>query len=166
MQKLKEQAEAQSGVPFSAVEQARQANIYQTLGADRLSSLSTAFYERVYADEAWFRSLFANTTKEAATRNQKEFLAQQFGGPADYQQRKGPAVLLARHGPYAVDARAAPRWLEHMFGAMRDVGIDGDVGRLMQRYFQHMAWFIVFGRLLVNPGRTVGYFAKHVEGQA
>lgn len=52
MQKLRQQVEAKSGVPFSEVEHACQANIYKTLSAHTdCHSLLTAFYERVDADE-------------------------------------------------------------------------------------------------------------------
>lgn len=166
MQELRVKSERQSGVPFSAVEQARQAKLYERLGEKTIFALSEQFYTRVYADEEWFRGIFANTTKEAAMRNQREFLVQEFGGPPLYRQRKGHTALLGRHAPYAVTHRAAERWLAHMESAIAQVVRDEECAVLLVRYFKHMASFVVFGREWVNPGRTVGYYGKHEEGEA
>jgi hypothetical protein len=40
-------------------------------------------------DQEWFRSIFVNSTKEDAIRNQYEFFVQRMGGPPLYSQRKG-----------------------------------------------------------------------------
>lgn len=165
MQQLRAQATEASGVPYSAVEEALSANLYNRLGWQTLCALSEDFYSRVYSDEQWFRAIFANTTREAAARNQREFLAQEFGGPALYRERKGHTAIIGRHGPYAVDARAAERWLQHMHAAVLTVIKDPEVQILMINYFKHMAWYIVFGKQLVNGMRTVGYYGKHTEGQ-
>lgn len=165
MQRLRAEAEAHSGVPYSAVEEARAANLYARLGADTFTRLSAEFYARVYGDEAWFRALFANTTQEAAARNQREFLTQEFGGPPLYRARKGCTSLLARHGPYAVTHAARHRWLAHMEGACRAAVGDEQCFALLMAYFRHMAAFVVVGRELVNPARTVGYYGVHREGE-
>lgn len=165
MQRLRQLAESECGVPYDAVEEARKANLYERIGRDKLALLSEAFYARVYADEEWFRNLFANTTREAAIRNQREFFAQEFGGPRDYELRKGHTALLGRHGPYAIEENAARRWLELMNLALHDVEIEGENRRLIWNYLNHMAWFVVHGRKLVNGMRTVGYYGKHREGQ-
>lgn len=162
---LHAQAAAASSVPFSAVEEARAAGLYMRIGAEKLASLSAAFYERVYSDEPWFRALFASTSRAAATRNQVEFHAQEFGGPRLYEERKGPTMLLGRHGPYAIGKREAERWLALMEAAIDDVAIVGEEAALLRGYFRHMAWYIVYGRELVNPARTVGYYGKHQEGE-
>lgn len=165
MKALHARAETASGIPRSAVEEARGAKLYEKLGAEKIHALSSAFYKRVYDDEQWFRMLFANTTREAAIRNQTEFLTQEFGGPRLYEERKGCTMLLGRHGPYAVDGRAARKWVEIMEGAVEDTGIGGEVREMLLGYFRHMAWVVVFGRELVNSGRTVGYYGKHQEGE-
>jgi len=165
MQELRAQAAAKSGVPYAAVTAARDARLYERLGAEKLAAITEEFYTRVYEDEGWFRAIFANTTKEAAMRNQREFLAQEFGGPALYRARKGHTALLGRHAPYEIGHRAAERWVLLMEGAVAAVGVDGECFGLLMGYFRHMAAFVVFGRELVNPGRTVGYYGKHAEGE-
>lgn len=168
LRELRRRAEDLSGVPYSAVEAAKAAKIYESLGYDMLHRLSEAFYRRVYGNETWFRSLFANTTRAAAIQNQVEFLTQEFGGPRLYEQRKGCTMLLGRHGMYGIDGKAAKRWLECMEGALSDVGIgcdDDEIGMLLMRYFRHMAWYVVVGLELVNGQRVVGYFGKKKEGE-
>lgn len=165
MESLRTEAETASGVPWTAVEVARKAGLYDRIGGTKLMLLSENFYARVYADEAWFRELFSATTQEAAIQNQQDFFAQEFGGPPLYQLRKGHTAILGRHGPYNIDARAAHKWLELMLAAVDDTNIEEDEGRsLLIDYFKHMAWYIVFGRRLLNSMRTVGYYNKHKEG--
>lgn len=165
MQKLRLLAERNSGDAYSEVEDARNANLYKQIGREKLASLSEAFYSRVYGDEGWFRRLFANTTREDAIRSQQEFLAQEFGGPREYEARKGYTALLGRHGPYAIDGKAAARWLELMMLAMADVEINGQDQRFLINYFHHMAYYVLHGCELVNSMRTVGYYKKHDQGE-
>ncbi|WMV42829.1 hypothetical protein MTR67_036214 [Solanum verrucosum] len=48
----------------------------------------------VYDDEEeWFRSIFSNSSKEDAIRNQYEFFVQRMGGPPLYSERKGKCYL-------------------------------------------------------------------------
>ena len=44
-------------------------------------------------DQEWFRSIFVNSTKEDAIRNQYEFFVQRMGGPPLYSQRKGNLII-------------------------------------------------------------------------
>lgn len=165
MQQLRENAEGKSGVPYSAVEKARAAGLYERIGVDGFKRLSAEFYNRVYSDEAWFRAIFSNTTKAAAIRNQFEFLVQDLGGPHLYEARKGHTALLGRHAPYPVTHEAAARWLQHMHAALECVPeIDAEARLVLRDYFTHMASFVVFGKEMLNPLRTVGYFGKHKEG--
>lgn len=166
MQQLRKQATAASGVDYSAVTAAKEANLYSRLGEETFYQLSNSFYTLVYSDEGWFRTLFANTTKEAAMQNQREFLIQEFGGPPLYKQRKGYTAILGRHGPYPVSEEGAKQWLTYMEQAIKNTtAIGNEDGELMMGYFRHMAYYIVFGQELVNGERTVGYYGKHKEGE-
>lgn len=165
MRRLRTQAYNRSRVPYSAVEAARNGNLYERLGWDTFCRLAEDFYSRVFSDEDWFRDIFANATRDAAVRNQSEFLAQEFGGPQLYRERKGHTAILGRHGPYPLSERAAERWLEHMGGAVASVVVDAESRDLLMGYFNHMAWYIVYGHELVSGMRTVGYFGKHKEGE-
>ncbi len=163
---LRKQAEELSGVPYSAVEVAKAADLYSRIGESTIRALSTAFYDGVYGDETGFRDIFANTTKEQAVRNQYEFLVQEFGGPRLYEARKGHTALLGRHAPYPVTHDAAKTWLRHMSAALEKMEneISASDRRMLLDYFRHMAAYVVVGRELLNPARSVGYFGKHREG--
>ena len=69
-------------------------------------------------DDAWFRGIFASSTKVEAIDNQYRFLVQTFGGPNLYQQKKGHARLVGRHAAYPIGSAAAVRWLFHMHRAV------------------------------------------------
>lgn len=165
MQQLRANAEAKSGVPYTAVEIARSSGLFERLGIGTFRRLSERFYDNVFSDEQ-LRFLFANTTREHAIQNQYEFLVQEFGGPQLYTQRKGHTAILGRHAPYPFSHSDADRWLAHMNEAIGFVQeIDPDSKQKLRLYFQHMASFIVYGKELVNPRRTVGYYGKHREGE-
>lgn len=113
-------------------------------------------------------------TREAAERNQREYLSQIFGDPRKlYATRKGATAIIGRHAPYSIDRSGAETWLRLMVGrdgALREVHREGlcddeSLDALVD-YFQFHAYFIVHGRTLVNTGRTVGYYGKHTEGDA
>jgi len=148
-------------------------NLYERLGEAALRRLSTAFYERVYADRAplpdgsLLRHAFANTTKADAAANQSAFLIERLGGPKVYSESKGAHALIGRHAPYAgVTRDAAQRWLQHMDAALAAVPeVDEDALRRLQAYFRYTAFWIVEGRALVNPARLLSYGgSKHLGG--
>eukprot|EP00850_Spirogloea_muscicola_P001191 SM000004S15061 [mRNA] locus=s4:1055275:1056427:- [translate_table: standard] len=165
MKALQAQASERNGVAPSEAFTIDAVNLYERLGgAAPFVALSTAFYDRVFADEeAWFRAIFASSTKEEAIRNQYEFFVQRMGGPPLYTQRKGHPALIGRHGPYTVTAMAAERWLSHMTAAFDSVPeIDADSRQRMLLFFRHTAYFLVAGKELVNRERMVGYAGKHL----
>ncbi|PKU59349.1 hypothetical protein MA16_Dca023557 [Dendrobium catenatum] len=65
-------------------------------------NLSTNFYNRVYDDKQWFRSIFAWSRKEDVIQNQYDFFVQRMGGPPLYSQRKGHSALIGCHRPFPV----------------------------------------------------------------
>lgn len=169
---LHAQASAASGISRADGERAKHLSpsIFARCGEPFFTSLATAFYSRAYAEPS-LRVLFANTTRAAAERNQAEFLMQEFGdGRRLYAARKGVTAIIGRHAPYPVDEGAAVVWLKVMGEALREVEeeemCDGEVKEALLDYFRWMACFIVCGRELVNPGRTVGYYGRHEEGRA
>lgn len=169
---LFDEAASASGVSRERADAAKslKPSIFERHGEPFFAALATAFYSRVYGD-ADFRQLFANTTREAAERNQREFLQQEFGdGRALYKCRKGATALIGRHAPYPVFASGATVWLRYMEDALREVEAVGlcsaEVRMALSDYFRFTAQYIVRGREFVNPARTVGYYGKHTEGQA
>lgn len=117
-----------SGMSEFAVDQR---NVYNEIGHQKFIDLSTAFYDRVFADEEdkEFRFQFEASLKEDAIQNQYEFFIQRLGGPPLYTTRKsqdeyrGHPALRARHRYFKINTRSAERWLYHMKLAMKDVGL-------------------------------------------
>lgn len=118
MPTLPEIASERSGVPLDEAFSIDEVQLATRLPQAVFVSLSTGFYDRVFADEeGWFRcggaradhimsggacggsvrdrprpacrDIFATSSKEAAIQNQYEFFIQRMGGPPLYSQRKG-----------------------------------------------------------------------------
>ncbi|KAG9459278.1 hypothetical protein H6P81_003786 [Aristolochia fimbriata] len=157
MQSLQEKASEWSGVATSEAFAIDDTNLFEKLGLQSFIDLSTDFYTRVYQDEEeWFRSIFANSTKEDAIRNQYEFFVQRMGGPPLYSQRKGHPALIGRHRPFPVTHQAAERWLNHMQQALENAqNIDADSKLKMMNFFRHTAFFLVAGNELKNQTKGV-----------
>ncbi|KAG1330060.1 two-on-two hemoglobin-3 [Cocos nucifera] len=153
MQALQQKASEWSGVAASDAFAIDETNLFETLGGlQPFIDLSTNFYNRVYDDEEeWFRSIFANSKKEDAIRNQYEFLVQRMGGPPLYSQRKGHPALIGRHRPFPVTHQAAERWLHHMQQALDSMSsIDPDSKIKMMNFFRHTAFFLVAGNQMTR----------------
>ncbi|CAK9208240.1 unnamed protein product [Sphagnum jensenii] len=169
MQWLHAQASVNSGVKQEDAFSIDKVNLYERLGFDTFVKLSTNFYTRVFEDDqTWFRTIFSNSTKEEAIRNQYEFCIQRMGGPPLYGQRRGHPSLIGRHSPYAMTKEAAGRWLYHMEAALDDTHeIDSDSKNRLFNFFKHTAFFLVAGKELTNNHRLVGYGGcKHRVGEA
>ena len=167
---LHDMAAEKSGVSRERGEAAgkMQPSIFERHGEAFFKALACEFYERVYAD-AVFRQLFANTTREAAIRNQWEMLSQTFGDERRlYEVRKGHLALIGRHAPYPIDEEAGKVWLKHMDSSLKKLRADGlgddeTVDKLVD-YFRFTASYVVVGKDWMNPCRTVGYYGRHSEG--
>lgn len=120
-------------------------------GPDGMKTLSTHFYDRVFADKAhpWFLGIFATSTKQEAIDNQYRFLVQTFGGPELYKEKKGKySRLVGRHANYSIGVSAAQRWIEHMEEAISEhANLKGDEHELAREYlimyFRFTAYYIV-----------------------
>lgn len=126
--------------------------ILERLGnVDGVRTLSTLFYDRVFADkdEPWFLGIFASSTKSEAIDNQYRYLVQTFGGSELYKEKKGPYTrLVGRHANYKIGVAAAKRWIHHMEVAINDHealrGAENDEARgYLRDYFRYTAYYIV-----------------------
>jgi len=117
-------------------------NLYEQLGHDKLVALSTAFYNKVYADtEPSFRGQFPKD-KAGAIQNQYEFFIQRLGGPELYSERKGHPALRDRHARFSITKAHADKWLAYMREAMDEVGIPDDARKRMDEFFTDVAYFL------------------------
>jgi hemoglobin len=96
-------------------------SLYQDVGGtDGLRRLSESFYGRVLADDL-LAPVFATFTP-SHVEHVAVWLAEVFGGPAEFTQRHGghPALLRSHLGLHIRDEHRA-RWLELMSEAIDEV---------------------------------------------
>ena len=97
------------------------ASLYDDVGGlDGLKRLSTAFYQRVLADEL-LAPVFTNFTSEH-TEHVAVWLAEVFGGPDEYTAHLGGhQALLRSHLGIGIRDEHRQRWLQLMAAAIDEV---------------------------------------------
>ena len=90
---------------------------------DRVGGLAffVALVERFYAEvenDPVLRPLYPQDL-EPGKANLAEFLAQYWGGPPAYSERRGHPRLRMRHFGFAIGPRERDAWVEHMAAAVR-----------------------------------------------
>jgi len=106
--------------------------------------LAAAFYRRVEADPL-LRPLYPESLEEAAEKLAL-FLAQYFGGPAEYNARRGHPRLRMRHIPFRIGQAERDAWLTHMLAALDEVGIEEPIRSPMRQYFEATSTFLINAR--------------------
>jgi truncated hemoglobin YjbI len=133
-------------------------------GSLGFQTLSTLFYDRVFADASnpWFLGIFATSTKDEAIDNQYRFLVQTFGGEELYTSKKGGKYgvrLVGRHANYVIGERAAERWVEHMNCAIDEhkaLVCDEEAKEYLKMYFRYTAFYIVVAKEYMRDDQLSG----------
>jgi hemoglobin len=114
----------------------RSPTLYDAVGGmDTFVRLADAFYEGVAADVALL-SLYPEPDDLApAAERLSLFLAQYFGGPTTYSERRGHPRLRMRHAPFHIDSVARDRWLSHMRAALDSLELAPESAEQMWDYF-------------------------------
>jgi hemoglobin len=110
-------------------------------GMKTFDALADAFYARVETD-AVLRPLYPAQLDDAK-RHTGLFLAQYFGGPAEYSAERGHPRLRMRHAPFQIGPTERDRWVHHMLAAMDTVGIPEPAYTVMANYFASTATFLI-----------------------
>jgi hemoglobin len=110
-------------------------------GLETFRALVDAFYQGVETDPI-LRPMYPEELTESR-EHLALFLAQYFGGPTTYNERRGHPRLRMRHLPFKVDAAARDAWLLHMRAAVDAVAIPEPARGVMLGYFQQVADFLV-----------------------
>jgi hemoglobin len=110
-------------------------------GLETFRALVDAFYQGVETDPI-LRPMYPEDLTESR-EHLALFLAQYFGGPTTYNERRGHPRLRMRHLPFKVDAAARDAWLLHMRAAVDTVAIPEPSRGTMLAYFQQVADFLV-----------------------
>jgi hemoglobin len=96
---------------------------YEEIGAEKLSDLIDSFYSKV-AKNPKLKPIFPDDLTETA-RKQKQFQTQYLGGPNIYTEEHGHPMMRARHMHFEITPERAQAWLECMYEAMDEVGLEG-----------------------------------------
>jgi len=114
-------------------------SVYEAVGGQEyFDRLVDNFYDGVASDPL-LRPMYPDDLTDSR-RNMAEFLAQYWGGPTAYSDRRGHPRLRMRHAPFPVDEGAKTAWLAHMNAAIADTdGADEDVRQAMVEYFDMAA---------------------------
>jgi hemoglobin len=117
-------------------------SVYEMLGGEEpLRLVVEAFYDKVERD-ALLRPMYPADLAESK-RRLFFFLVQFFGGPSRYSEERGHPRLRMRHFPFAIDRRARDHWLEHMWGAIDETGIEEPARSMMRDYFERSSAFLI-----------------------
>lgn len=93
-------------------------SLHDTVGPAFFVELVDRFYEGVESDPVLI-PLYPDGEDTAGARERLAmFLAQYWGGPPDYMERRGHPMLRARHNQWAIGPQQRDRWLVHMLAAL------------------------------------------------
>jgi hemoglobin len=99
-----------------------EAGLYARVGGmATFHKLAAAFYARV-AQDSVLRPLYPESLAEPE-EHLALFLAQYFGGPQTYSQRRGHPRLRMRHLPFSIGKVERDAWVEHMLKALDETQI-------------------------------------------
>jgi hemoglobin len=118
-------------------------SIYELVGGvEPFIRLCDAFYARVETDPV-LRPLYPEGPLDDAREKLALFLAQFFGGPEIYSQRRGHPRLRARHLPFAIGRKQRDVWVAHMLASLDESGIPEPAHSQMKQYFEEAATFLI-----------------------
>jgi hemoglobin len=103
-------------------------------GMPFFEQLVDRFYDRVVGDPALLALYPGPEDLRPARRHLALFLAQYWGGPAEYSALRGHPALRMRHAPFAIGADARDRWLTHMRAALAAMDPAPEVAAALQDY--------------------------------
>ena len=155
---LSENAPANEGSPWGAsgltlggkladaVEQPP--TVYAAVGGQRFfDELVDRFYNAVESDPL-LRPMYPSDLTPSRHRL-AGFLAQYWGGPADYSAERGHPRLRMRHMPFAIGQAARDAWIRHMLASLEVAALpDGsklpaDIASAMFSHFDNAATHLI-----------------------
>ena len=120
-------------------------SLYQRVGGlPAFQRLVYAFYRGVEHDPV-LRPLYPPSLDESREWLSL-FLAQYWGGPPVYSERRGHPRLRMRHMPFRIGQPERDAWLAHMLAAIDEAGIGEPERAEMQRYFDDASTFMINDR--------------------
>lgn len=111
-------------------------------GAAAFTQLTRAFYAGV-AQDPLLRPMYPEADLEPARERLEMFLAQYWGGPTTYGERRGHPRLRMRHMSFAVTPAARDAWLRHMMVAVDTLDLAPDDEAMLRDYLIRAAYSLV-----------------------
>jgi hemoglobin len=111
-------------------------------GMDTIRAIVTRFYEGVAGDDV-LRPMYPEEDLGPAADRFTLFLAQYWGGPTTYSDRRGHPRLRMRHAPFAVTPTARDHWLRHFRAGLDSVGLTAEQHAQFWDYITHAAQFMI-----------------------
>ncbi len=71
------------------------------------------------------------------------FLAQYWGGPTTYSERRGHPRLRMRHAPFQVTPAARDHWLKHFRAGLDEANLPPEQDAQFWAYVEHAAQFMI-----------------------
>ncbi len=120
-------------------------SVYEAVGGMKtFTALVDAFYRRVETDPV-LRPVYPTNSScfHSARDHLALFLAQFFGGPRTYSEKRGHPHLRMRHARFRIGQAERDAWLTNMLAAMDEVAIPEDAAGPMRRYFEEASEFLI-----------------------
>lgn len=96
-------------------------NFYESVGGDAtFRTIVHEFYKQVRTDDI-LGPMYPADDMEGAEDRLRWFLAQYWGGPQEFNEKRGHPRLRMRHARFRVDEAARDRWLEFMGNALATI---------------------------------------------
>jgi hemoglobin len=111
-------------------------------GMETIRTIVDTFYAGVAGDDV-MRPMYPEEDLAPAAERLTLFLAQYWGGPTTYSERRGHPRLRMRHAPFAVTPLAAEHWLRHFREGLDAADLTPEQDRRFWEYVTHAAKFMV-----------------------
>ena len=122
--------------------------VYAAVGGQRFfGELVDRFYDAVESDPL-LRPLYPNDLTPSRHRL-AGFLAQYWGGPADYSAERGHPRLRMRHMPFAIGQAERDAWMAHMLASLEVAALpdgsplDPEIANAMFAHFDNAATHLI-----------------------
>lgn len=114
-------------------------SVFDNIGGDpAVAAAVDSFYDRMLADPLiapWFDGMDVESIKS----HQRAFLTVALGGPEAYDGRS----MRSAHSGLSITDEAYSRTIEHLSGALTDLGVEPDLVRTIARQMELMRAAIV-----------------------
>ena len=122
--------------------------VFAAVGGQRFfDELVDRFYDAVESDEL-LRPMYPADLGPSRHRL-AGFLAQYWGGPADYSAERGHPRLRMRHMPFAIGLAERNAWMRHMLASLEAANLadgsplDPDIAQAMFAHFDNAATHLI-----------------------